>query len=77
MINNNDAYPQNTVVKLSENMGSQIIVFFFNIYFYLTVLVLVMARRIFDLHRGMQDLYLWHVGSTSPNRAPCIASPES
>ena len=27
--------------------------------------VLVEARMVFSLHRGMQDLWLWHVGSSS------------
>ena len=40
--------------------------------------VLVAALGIFSLHCGMQNLSLWHVGSSSPTRdqtqAPCIGA---
>ena len=43
-------------------------------------MVLVAAHGIFSLHWGMQDLYWWNVGSSSPIRdqtwTPCIGSEE-
>ena len=56
--------------------------FFFLIYLLIWLLqVLVETHGIFDLHCGMHDLYLWHVGSSFLTRdqtqAPGIGSPES
>ena len=53
--------------------------FFF--FFFLLLQVSVVTHRIFDLCYSMQDLFLWHVGSSSLTRdqtqAPCTGKVES
>ena len=50
-------------------------------FFFWLLQVSVVTHRIFDLRYSMQNLFLWHVGSSSPSRdqtwAPCTGNAES